>query len=82
MNNQRQTSHARQGERCHSNAKLCLDGTFGDYYLYKPSNYFRVGTNNIGTLAKTSDDNDVKNQKLRHLIEAFQLDAALLQEFK
>ena len=82
MNNKWQTSCARQGEWFHVNSKIGLDkeGTFGDNHLHDPSNCFYIGTNNIGTLAETSDDNCVKNQKLRHLIEDFQLDAALLQE--
>ena len=51
------------------------EGTFGDNL-----NCFCIGTNNVGTLAATSDDNDAKNQKLRHLVEDFQLDTVLLQE--
>ena len=82
MNKSRQASLSRQGKWSHSFSKMSLnnDNVFGNDSMYKPSNCFRIGTNNVGTLADTADDNDVNNQKLRHLIEDFQLDGILLQE--
>mmetsp|Transcript_25887 Transcript_25887/g.39168 ORF Transcript_25887/g.39168 Transcript_25887/m.39168 type:complete len:118 (+) Transcript_25887:501-854(+) len=78
-----QASRTRPKRQSQKRAKSSLedgDRPFGNDPLYKPELCFHIGTNDVGSLAKTTDDNNVKNQKLRQLIESFQLDGMLSQE--
>ena len=82
MNRQRQAFQTRPERQSHQSSKFGLtDGdTFGNNPFYKPTNCFRIATNNACSLAKTGDINEVSNQKLRQLIDGYQLDGLLLQE--